>query len=373
METCFATPERTRDRELAEEIKALSGSALMQVFIKSINCLFAVLDGNRQIIALNDHYLSYLNRIPAESILGLRIGESLKCIHSTEMEGGCGTSRHCRSCGAALAITTAIASDEPIERECALELEENGERKDLFFHVKCEPFYLENRKFYLLFLNDITKDQQRKMLEKTFFHDFNNILGGLSTSAYMLSKGIRSDQVIDSIYSTTNVLVKEVEIQRCLMGNNLDYYKKTLYPLFLTDTFEKLNNIFREKAESQGTTIVYSAAPSVGNIKSDEALLIRIISNMINNALEATGEGDTISLKAHRDEDIVKITVRNPGFIPEDVQLRIFQRNFSTKSRTGRGLGTYSMKLFGEKVLGGRIGFTSTEREGTEFYLSLPS
>ncbi|MBN2659076.1 MAG: GHKL domain-containing protein [Spirochaetales bacterium] len=369
----FASPERTKDRELEEEIKAISRAPLMQVFLKSINCLFAVLDSNRQIITLNDHYLSYLNRIPAGSILGLRVGESLRCIHASEMEGGCGTSRHCRSCGAALAITTAITSSEPVERECALELEENGERKDLFFHVKCEPFYLEERKFYLLFLTDITKDQQRKMLEKIFFHDFNNILGGLSTSAYMLSRGIRTDQVVESIYSTTNTLVKEVEIQRCLMGNDLDYYKKNLYPLILEKTFSKLDDIFREKAESEGKTILFRADPAAEEINSDEALLIRIISNMINNALEATGEGDTITLDAHRDEDMVKITVRNPGFIPGDVQLRIFQRNFSTKSRTGRGLGTYSMKLFGEKVLGGRIGFISTERDGTEFYLILPT
>ncbi|MHC4874743.1 MAG: ATP-binding protein [Planctomycetota bacterium] len=56
----------------------------------------------------------------------------------------------------------------------------------------------------------------------------------------------------------------------------------------------------------------------------------------------------------------------------EDVKLRVFQRNFSTKADNGRGLGTFSMKLFGEKFLGGSVTFVSTEEEGTVFKLTLP-
>jgi sensor histidine kinase regulating citrate/malate metabolism len=52
--------------------------------------------------------------------------------------------------------------------------------------------------------------------------------------------------------------------------------------------------------------------------------------------------------------------------------MRIFQRNYSTKSDSGRGLGTYSMKLFGETYLGGKVDFTSSESEGTTFHLRLP-
>ncbi len=51
---------------------------------------------------------------------------------------------------------------------------------------------------------------------------------------------------------------------------------------------------------------------------------------------------------------------------------RIFQRNFSTKAEAGRGIGTFSMKLLGEEVLGGKVSFTSTENDGTVFVLSHP-
>lgn len=44
----------------------------------------------------------------------------------------------------------------------------------------------------------------------------------------------------------------------------------------------------------------------------------------------------------------------------------------ATKEQTGRGLGTFSMKLLGEEILGGRVEFTSSAQNGTVFKLDLP-
>jgi sensor histidine kinase regulating citrate/malate metabolism len=57
--------------------------------------------------------------------------------------------------------------------------------------------------------------------------------------------------------------------------------------------------------------------------------------------------------------------------MPKDVRQQVFQRSFSTKG-TGRGLGTYSMKLLGEKFLNGKVSFKSTAAAGTVFSLELP-
>ncbi|MCP4426270.1 MAG: ATP-binding protein, partial [Chloroflexi bacterium] len=53
-------------------------------------------------------------------------------------------------------------------------------------------------------------------------------------------------------------------------------------------------------------------------------------------------------------------------YMPRDVQLQVFQRSFSTKG-SGRGLGTYSMKLLSERYLDGRVSFQSSLAEGTIF------
>ena len=69
--------------------------------------------------------------------------------------------------------------------------------------------------------------------------------------------------------------------------------------------------------------------------------------------------------------DQVVFSVRNKSVIPEEAKRRVFQRSFSTKG-AGRGVGTYGMKLLGERFLGGSVNFSSREGEGTIFRLSLP-
>lgn len=65
--------------------------------------------------------------------------------------------------------------------------------------------------------------------------------------------------------------------------------------------------------------------------------------------------------------------VHNEGEIPAEVATQIFQRSFSTKAQAGRGIGTYSMKLFGERYLGGQVDFRSSAEDGTVFYIRLPA
>jgi sensor histidine kinase regulating citrate/malate metabolism len=64
--------------------------------------------------------------------------------------------------------------------------------------------------------------------------------------------------------------------------------------------------------------------------------------------------------------------VHNDNYIERETQLQLFKRSFSTKG-AGRGIGAYSMKLFGEKYLNGKVWFESTQKEGTTFYISLPN
>lgn len=373
MRTYFASPERTVDSQLREEIRIVNSSPLMKVFLNSINGLLAVIDENRQIVSVNDRYLSQLGISDPEKVLGLRTGESLNCVHADEMPGGCGTSRYCRTCGSAIAITTCLVEDRAVERECALETVIEGKKRDLYMQIKCEPVNLEGKRFLLLFLYDNTKEQQRKMLERTFFHDFSNILGGLSANAYMLSRGLREEKIIEAIETTTNILVKEIEVQRCFRSNDLDFYDASFYPISPESMFSKLESIFKERIEKENKSLIFKNSPDVKEIKSDEILLIRIISNMITNALEATKEKGRIAVFTEKVDDQIKVSVHNNEYIPDEIQLRIFQKNFSTKGNEGRGIGTYSMKLFGEQVLKGEVGFLSTTEWGTEFYVKLPS
>jgi sensor histidine kinase regulating citrate/malate metabolism len=102
-------------------------------------------------------------------------------------------------------------------------------------------------------------------------------------------------------------------------------------------------------------------------------LLVRIMVNMVKNALEATPEGGAVKAWVKHGSAGCELRVWNAGTIAHDVAIQVFKRSFSTKSGRGRGLGTFSMKLFGERYLGGAVGFTSTEDEVTTFFIRLPT
>jgi signal transduction histidine kinase len=107
-------------------------------------------------------------------------------------------------------------------------------------------------------------------------------------------------------------------------------------------------------------------------VTTDAGIVVRVLVNMVVNALEATDEGDAVRVSVYSSDHEVVFSVWNRKPIPHDVARRIFQRNFSTKAETGRGLGTYSMKLFGEEILGGKVGFVTSAEEGTCFHFRLP-
>ncbi|MDZ7633173.1 MAG: HAMP domain-containing sensor histidine kinase [Bacteroidales bacterium] len=103
---------------------------------------------------------------------------------------------------------------------------------------------------------------------------------------------------------------------------------------------------------------------------SDPLLLRRIVGNMTKNALEASKSGQKVTLSCREEGVKTLFSVHNEDYIEPEAQLKLFRRSFSTKG-SGRGIGTYSMKLLGEKYLHGKVWFTSSPDEGTTFYISV--
>jgi signal transduction histidine kinase len=96
------------------------------------------------------------------------------------------------------------------------------------------------------------------------------------------------------------------------------------------------------------------------------------LGNLTKNASEASTPGQDIRLHCGLSGGRAVFSVHNEAVMPESIQRQIFQRSFSTKGE-GRGLGTYSVKLFGERYLGGQVSFHSAAGHGTVFLLSLPA
>jgi nitrogen-specific signal transduction histidine kinase len=341
-----------------------------------VSGLVAVLNENRQILAFNDVLLNALEVENADDALGLRPGEALKCIHAEEHPGGCGTSKYCSTCGAAIAIVTSLVSDEPVVRECVATVERNGEQIDLQFQVRCCPITYKGERFLLLFLQDTTIQQQQAALEHTFFHDVGNTIGALTLNCQLLDEQSnhkdKTGELVKRIRRLITQLGTEVEIQRVISGKERHFYQLTHEKVSAVEIFDEMKAIFASHPASIDKTLRCSMPVHNIHLVTDASLLRRILTNMLVNAFEATDLGGDVKFWLENMDHNVIFGVWNRQSIPEAVALRVFQRNFSTKSESGRGLGTYSMKLFGETYLGGEVTFTTSEEAGTVFRISLP-
>ena len=106
-------------------------------------------------------------------------------------------------------------------------------------------------------------------------------------------------------------------------------------------------------------------------VRTDKVQAARSLGNLVKNALEASKPGQTVTVSV-RNDGTPMLTVQNESVMPPDVQAQIFQRSFSTKGESGRGIGTYSVKLLTENYLRGAVEFRSTVEDGTTFTLRLP-
>ena len=193
MDTYFAPAERANEKELAVEIDFVSKNSVMTGLLHLISGLLAVLDEHRQIVALNDSFLQMLGIDDPAQALGLRPGEALQCIHTHDEPAGCGTTKFCSTCGAAIAIVSSLGQDKPVERICALSANRGDKAVDIALLVRSHPIKIDKKRFLLLFLQDITQQQQRAALERTFFHDVNNMLSMLVGASELLVEENPSD------------------------------------------------------------------------------------------------------------------------------------------------------------------------------------
>jgi K+-sensing histidine kinase KdpD len=370
LKTYFAASERATSLDLENQINAVCNHALIDTLMTAFGGIVLVLNGHRQIVAANAHLFEYLGLGKADLLFGLRPGEALSCIHSKTMSAGCGTSRACRSCGAVLAILACQEQGTPTEMECCV-VKRSGEQESSYdFWARAFPLRIEQSDFVVLALRDIRSEKYRESLERVFFHDLNNLVGGMVGLCSCLEDGAVSDDVL-TLCRGVERMADEIRTQRQLMKGDLTGYSLS-YARTTPDQIIKDSIRIAEKTEeARGKSMKVLGQVHQQEFVTDVSLLRRVLLNMIKNALEATDKGGVVRIWSIGGPDGVVFSVWNALQIPDDEVSRVFQRYFSTKSESGRGLGTYSMKLIGERLLAGKVEF-STEEDGTIFSIHLP-
>jgi signal transduction histidine kinase len=249
------------------------------------------------------------------------------------------------------------------------------EETALDLRVWSRPIEVEGEPFSVFSMVDISDEKRREALERIFFHDVLNTAGGVKGLADLMvqvgmnESGIR--EVAGMVAESADHLLDEISAQRALSAAESRELQVTAQALHSLELLNQLTRVFHSYCLAASKTIQVDPMASDITLVSDAVLLQRVLMNLAKNALEATAAGGTVTLGAHAEGDLVSFTVHNATVMPQDVQSQVFARSFSTKG-SGRGLGTYSIKLITERYLGGKVSFVSNAEIGTRFTVSYP-
>ena len=372
MDTKFAPGERASMAEVLLSKSKLDHFPFIDEIFCSLSYIFCIFNDQRQIVFVNDMLMKSLGVEHVDQVLGRRFGEAFECIHASDEINGCGTSEHCRYCGAINSIVKSKITMAKTIEECRIRRMVNGKEHSMELEVTSTPFVFEKEHITIFSVIDITDRKRRGLIEKIFFHDIQNTAGSLNNIFELLEEVPEADkkELLTIAASLSRQILDEIATQRLLsQAENAS--------LIISDqrinTKEFLDVVVKDlryhEVSAEKEILIESTSESLDFV-SDPVILRKIINNMVKNALEASEPGESISLKVQRNGDKIRFEVHNRAFMTPEVELQVFMRSFSTKG-VQRGLGTYSMKIFGEQYLGGKVNFTTDAEKGTIFYIDL--
>jgi len=149
-------------------------------------------------------------------------------------------------------------------------------------------------------------------------------------------------------------------------------------PFSISDLMQDVIQKFQLTAEKKGIRITVDLEDNLPFVNADIGLIERVFENLIENALQHTPEGGTITLGLATDGSDVAIQVRDTGKgISENDLPHIFDRFYQVdKSRRFQaghsGLGLAITKRILE-IHGKDITVKSTEEQGTILTFKLPA
>ncbi|MCK5729816.1 MAG: PAS domain-containing sensor histidine kinase [Draconibacterium sp.] len=367
--TNFLPAERLSQTEIKKQSGLLADNKILKDLIDSVSQMLLILNEERQIVYANKPYLDFCGFSDFKLVLGKRPGEVLNCEYAYLTEAGCGTTDFCRSCGAAKAIVESKQGEQST-KECQISTRDND---NLELRVSATPYEYNNQSLTVFAIIDISDEKRREALERVFFHDILNSAGGISGLSTVL-KEIENPKeivkIVNTISKAADNLVEEIQMQQQLSYAELGVLTPDLQNISSLAVLNDLKELYNKNDLSKDKLIVIDKNSENIKLNTDPVLLRRVIGNMIINALDTYNPKTQITLCCESKNKSVLFSVHNSNFIKPEIQIKIFKRKFSTKG-TGRGLGTYSMKLFGENYLKGKVWFESSQEEGTTFFIEI--
>ena len=216
------------------------------------------------------------------------------------------------------------------------------------------------------------REQAWREMAKQVAHEIKNPLTPmrLSVQSFQRKFDPKDPNIHQKVEEYSNTLIQQIDMMSSIASAFSNFAKMPAQKnemLNVVAIVDLALDIFSEKY------ITFHSAKKEIIAKFDRTQLIRVVTNLVKNGIQAIPEGIEPKIEVNLDEDNnhVVLTVKDNGIgISEANKDKVFEPKFTTKS-SGMGLGLAMVKNI-VNTYNGSINFASHKDNGTTFTITFP-
>lgn len=219
--------------------------------------------------------------------------------------------------------------------------------------------------------------ESRDAVLRVVAHDLRNPVATIATVASMLS----TMELTNEQRRRQLEIVRDVSDQMDrLVQDLLDVARTEAGALHLTtravppgELIESTVDLFADRARQEGVALEVAVAPDLPPVAADRDRVLRVLANLVGNALKFGRRGGRVEIRARASAEAVRFAVVDdgPGIEPRH-QTRLFTPFWQGEdAREGAGLGLAISHSIVE-LHGGELWVESAVGEGASFFFTLP-
>ena len=228
------------------------------------------------------------------------------------------------------------------------------------------------------------KDKRRMELISNVWHDIRAPLTGVNTLAQLLerqkgsdSNDLSEDTVLKSLLANTTLLGRILSDLQELGQLELGDIQPKMQRTSVGGLIDEISLVYGPRADEKQIRLEFEVPEGLLFILADQGMIIRVLSNLLENALRYTPQNGYIALRVFREDERLLLIVEDNGvgILPEHLP-RIFERKFqAVDPGVGEpglsGLGLAIVKMIVERHAG-TILVESIPGQLTRFQIRLP-
>jgi len=225
-----------------------------------------------------------------------------------------------------------------------------------FLSVRVSPLFYKGQELsgFVAIFHDVTQIEKLEQVRKDFVanvsHELKTPITAIKGFADTLLEGAVDDKehalrFIQTIKSNSERINSLVDDLMTISKIELGVIKVEKSLIDVTDVFETVTELFRDKAKAKDLFLQASPDPDILQINADKNRLIQILTNLVDNAVKFTDKGG-VTIGTEKNDDRAVIFVEDTGMgVPGKYLQRLGERFFRVDPARSRKMGGTGLGL----------------------------